>query len=176
VSNAAQRSKRWHCICFLTLRHTAEAFGTNPLLAISYTKEVPMKVLRSALAVFAILLIATAAHAQQKKVSSMIPFNFAVGDRAYTAGTYVFTQDGALLRISDADQTPMDVVLSSPCSKLMPAEKTKLVFRRMGDYYFLEQVWVAGSQYGRSLPKSHMETRLAQNHPQEELVIVAANL
>jgi hypothetical protein len=135
-----------------------------------------MKVLRSALAAFAILLIATAAHAQQKKVSSTIPFNFVVGDRAYTAGSYHFTQDGVLLQVSDADQTPIATVISQACAQLLPAQKTKLVFRRMGNYYFLEQVWVAGSQYGRSLPKNRLETRLAQNHPEEELVIVAANL
>ena len=56
-----------------------------------------MKNLRSILAALVVLLMATAAHAQQPMVSATVPFNFAIGDRAYPAGNYLFKNDGAVL-------------------------------------------------------------------------------
>ena len=38
--------------------------------------------------------------------------------------------------------------------------KTELVFDKVGDQYFLRQVWVAGVTYGSELPKSRMEKKL----------------
>ncbi len=47
-----------------------------------------MKNLRSALLALTVLLLATAAHAQQTNVKADVPFDFVVGDRAYSAGEY----------------------------------------------------------------------------------------
>lgn len=135
-----------------------------------------MKNLRSILAALVVLLMATAAHAQQPTVSATVPFNFAVGDRAYPAGNYLFKNDGVILRISDADRIKTAVVLSHACQNAEPSADTKLVFDAMGGYYFLRQIWVAGESTGRELTRSRTEVRLAQNHEQQEPVIVAANI
>jgi hypothetical protein len=47
-----------------------------------------MKNLRSVIFVLAVLLMATAANAQQTNVKANVPFDFVVGDRAYPAGEY----------------------------------------------------------------------------------------
>jgi hypothetical protein len=135
-----------------------------------------MKNLRSILAVLAVLLMATAAHAQQSKVTATVPFNFVAGDRAYTAGDYSFSNDGAVLQITNADQATSEMTLSRACESRRPSTDTKLVFQHMGGYYILRQIWVAGSAWGRELPRSHTEVRLAQNHSKSESVIVAANI
>jgi len=135
-----------------------------------------MKTLRSVLAVFALLFVATAAHAQHTAVNATIPFNFVVGDRAYPAGDYSFQSNGPVLRVLDGDQMLAGTVLSNSCTEVLPSKDTKLVFQSIGGYYFLQQIWVAGRTSGRELPKSETQTRLAKNHVEAETVIVAANI
>ena len=134
-----------------------------------------MKNLRSILAALAVLLMATAAHAQQR-ITATVPFNFVAGDRAYPAGDYSFRNNGSVLEITNAEQATTQVILSQACERVTPSLDTKLVFHSMGGYYFLRQIWVAGNSLGRELPRSHTQAQLAQNHVKSESVIVAANI
>jgi hypothetical protein len=135
-----------------------------------------MKNLRSILAALALLVMATAAHAQLPALSATVPFNFVVGNRSYPAGEYLFRNSDDILKITNAEQAKTEITLSKACESLRPSADTKLVFDTMGGYYFLRQIWVAGSSNGRELPRSRMEVRLAQNHEKQESVIVAANI
>jgi hypothetical protein len=135
-----------------------------------------LKNLRSILAALAVLVVATATQAQTTKVIATVPFNFVVGDRAYPAGDYSFSSNGAVLQISNSEETINQMTLSQACESLRPSATTKVVFDSMGGYYFLRQIWVAGNSLGRELPRSHTEVRLAQNHDKMESVIVAANI
>jgi hypothetical protein len=132
-----------------------------------------MKNLRSILAALAVLLMATAAHAQQT-ITATVPFNFVAGDRAYPAGDYSITSNGAVLQITNADKR--ELMLSQACESATDSADTKLVFHSLGGNYFLWQIWITGSSQGRELPRSHTEARLAQNHVKSESVIVAANI
>lgn len=138
-----------------------------------------MKNLRSVLSILGLLLMATAAQAQQTRVKANVPFDFVAGDRAYPAGEYSLkstTHSDAVIWIDNTQEVAGGFVSSNPCESATPSANTKLVFRRMGDYYFLYQVWTAGQPSGREFPKSRTEVRLAQNHEKSELVIVAANI
>ena len=135
-----------------------------------------MKNLHSILAALAVLLMATAAHAQQTKLSGTVPFSFVVGDRLYPAGDYLFSDSDDVLKITNAQQAKTEMTLSHACETVMPSTDTKLVFDRLGDNYFLRRIWVAGSSRGRELPRSQTEVRLAQNHEPVESVIVAASI
>jgi hypothetical protein len=136
-----------------------------------------MKSLRSALVAFSVLFLAAAAHAQSTKVAATIPFNFVAGDRAYPAGDYLFSNNGSVLRIANEANVSSDTMIQSQaCETLKPSDKTKVVFRHTGGNYFLQQIWVAGYNRGRELPRSKSETQLAQNHEKSESIIVAANL
>jgi hypothetical protein len=133
-----------------------------------------MKNLRSVLVALAVLFMTTAAHAQESKVAATIPFNFVAGDRAYPAGDYVFSSDGAVFEIISAE--PTSIMLSHACQNATFSTTTKVVFSQMGGAYFLKQIWVAGDSQGRELPRSKVEIRLAQTHEKSEAVIVAANI
>jgi len=139
-----------------------------------------MKTLFFILSLFAALFMATAANAQQTKMTATVPFDFVVGDRAYPAGDYslrTVTDNGTVIRIGNMQEIGGGAnVLSNTCTSVEPSKTTKLVFRRMGDYYFLYQVWTAGNTSGREFPRGRTEVRLAQNHEKSELVIVAANI
>jgi hypothetical protein len=138
-----------------------------------------MKNLRTALLALTALLLATAAHAQQTNVKADVPFDFVVGDRAYPAGEYTvksISENGIAIRIDNTQEPERGLVLSNACHSLQPATGTKLLFQRMGDHYFLYQIWTEGNSSGREFPRSKAETQLAQNHQKPELVIVAANI
>ena len=137
-----------------------------------------MKNLRSILFALTVLLLATAAQAQTTNVKASIPFGFVVGDHTYSAGEYTvksLSQGSAAIRIDNADESEKGMTLSNLCSKGQPADGTTLVFQRMGDSYFLHQVWTAGNSLGREFPMSKKEVQLAKNYS-PELVIVAANI
>lgn len=138
-----------------------------------------MKKLHTILGVLAVLLMATATQAQQIKMKADVPFEFVAGDRAYPAGEYSLKpmgNDNVLLQLTDVERHTSRMLLSYSCSKATLSTETKLVFRHIGDEYFLEQVWIEGRQSGRQFPVSRTETQLARNHEKSEVVIIAASL
>jgi hypothetical protein len=137
-----------------------------------------MKHLRSILFVFVALLLATAAHGQSTNVTASVPFDFVVADHSYPAGDYAvksISDNGVPILIRNQDAAEKGVALSFPCSSVKPSSTTKLVFHRMGNQYFLYQVWTEGNTIGREFPMSKTEIQLARNST-PEIVIVAANL
>jgi hypothetical protein len=138
-----------------------------------------MKNLRSILFALTVLLLATAAQAQTTNVKASIPFDFVVGDHAYPAGEYTvksMNQSSAAIRIDNADESKKGITLSSVCQKRQRATQTTLVFQRMGNNYFLYQIWTEGKSLGREFSMSKAEVQLAKNYSKPELVIVAANI
>ena len=138
-----------------------------------------MKNLRSILLTLTVLLLATAAQAQTTNVKASIPFDFVVGDHAYTAGEYTvksMSQSTSATRIDNADESQKGITLSDACERLHPANGTTLVFQRLGDNYFLYQIWTEGNSLGRQFRVSKKEAQLAKNYSKPELVIVAANI
>jgi hypothetical protein len=138
-----------------------------------------MKNLRSALFVLVVLLLATAAQAQQNAVKADVPFDFAVGERAYPAGEYTLKSsslDPAIIRLDNTQEPIAGFIPSNSCANGAPAKESKLVFHRIGSRYFLYQVWIAGNLTGHQFPKGRAEVEYARNHDKPELVIVAANV
>ena len=67
-----------------------------------------MKNRRSILLALTVMLLATAAQAQTTNVKASIPFDFVVGDHAYSAGEYTvksLSQGSAAIRIDNADES-----------------------------------------------------------------------
>jgi|SRR5271154_5990804 len=138
-----------------------------------------MKNLRSILIALTVLLMASAAQAQQTNVRAKVPFDFVVGDQAHTAGEYSLKSillDGKPILVDNLQDSNSAIAMSMACTAVNPSASTKLVFHRMGNEYFLYQIWEEGSSAGREFPVSKTERLLAQNHEKPELVIVAANI
>ena len=77
-----------------------------------------MKNLRSILLALTVLLLATAAQAQTTNVKASIPFNFVVGNHAYSAGEYTvrsMSQSSSAIRIDNADESEKGITLSDAC-------------------------------------------------------------
>lgn len=114
-------------------------------------------------AVVVLTLVGTVAtaHAQGSRTQSVnIPFNFNVGDENLPAGDYKVTRlmnGGEAIAISGSESA---IRLTSLIVKNEPARRSKLVFHRYGDTYFLSELWTAGDANGRRLVKSKTEGRL----------------
>jgi hypothetical protein len=70
------------------------------------------------------------------------------------------------------------MVGSNAAQTQKPTDKTKLVFNRYGDRYFLSQIWMNGATLGHQLPKSSREKEIAKdmarNLTQEQVEVLAS--
>ena len=130
-----------------------------------------------------VLLTFTSALAQSDRQTIIhIPFNFTVGEKMFTAGEYVIAPNRrdstTVWVIRHKDGSGATFVLTRPVYSLDPQEKTKLVFHRYEDLYFLSEVWTAGSGTGREIQISDREKTLDKvlaSKRQETILIAQGN-
>ena len=83
-----------------------------------------MKNLRSILFSLTVLLMATAAQAQQTNVKATVPFDFVVGNQAYPAGDYSvksLSQNGIPILISNDQDSSKGIALSNTSTLARPS-------------------------------------------------------
>jgi hypothetical protein len=136
----------------------------------------------SLISLLSLLLVAGSAIAQTIHVRANIPFNFAVGNKTFPAGTYdvgsIGDGDTKMLLLQARDSNSSMMVGSNAAQNVRPADKTKLVFNQYGNRYFLSQIWVVGETRGHQLQKSSREkevaTELAKDASQQRVEVVAS--
>jgi hypothetical protein len=124
------------------------------------------------------------AHAQIDSdiaIQGNVPFAFMVGDTKRPAGKYEIKALDDIANVlelrSEDGRTSVFVDAENIITKGERIEsKNELVFDKVGDQYFLSQVWEAGSSSGSALVKSMMERRLTDSGGQAEKHSVAALL
>jgi hypothetical protein len=124
-----------------------------------------------------LLLVTALAYAKTVNMKVNIPFNFVVGGATLPSGEYRFEGLGVAgnaISIRKLDQTAKSLTLAVRCESSKTQEKSKLVFHRYGDRYFLAQIWMAGDNSGHELPKSRRETEVAMDYPAQQVVLVAS--
>ena len=113
-----------------------------------------------------LLLVAGSAIAQSNRVVANVPFGFTVANNSLPAGTYsvqaLSSRDNRSLLLRGADGSSSMIISSIAAQSHEPAAKTKLVFNRYGDQYFLSKIWVEGATLGRELPKTSREKEVAK--------------
>lgn len=111
-----------------------------------------------------VLLTFTSALAQSDRTIIHIPFNFTVGEKVFSAGKYVIEANrkdsSTVWMIRRKDGSDAALVMTRPVYSVDAQEKTKLVFRRYEDLYFLSEFWSAGSTTGREVQISDREKAL----------------
>jgi hypothetical protein len=132
----------------------------------------------SFLRVFGLLMLAGPAFAQNLNLHAKIPFSFSVNKSSLPAGQYevraINAAGGRALVIDNRDTNVSMIVLTNAVAKSGYSDKSKLVFKRYGNQYFLSQIWVSGSDTGREFPRSTRETELAHNGTPANVVVMAA--
>ena len=108
------------------------------------------------------------------RIQSNVPFAFAVGDTTLPAGKYeIWRFDDNIpnllqIRSANGRTTVLFETEDAQDRGGQPAIKTELVFDKVGDRYFLSQIWTAGEASGSELSKSRMEKRLIDGGGQSE--------
>ena len=127
----------------------------------------------SAALVLAALALASqspALHAQDQTLRSQVtvPFAFEVGSIHFAPGTY-FLNDPREHLLSLRGHSGTALAMDRRETSLSPATKSKVVFYRYGDRYFLREVWVKGETDHLRCYESKAEERVrkiqqAANH------------
>ena len=115
-------------------------------------------------------------QAQQTIMTANIPFAFNIGNKQLPAGAYAIREmdRATLIQSRDGENGVLGIYAYAGPSK---AEETKLVFNKVGDHYFLAQIWTSARGQGLAVPQSKVEKemRASNSGPQGgvETVIVA---
>src|SRR5215216_2217283 len=83
----------------------------------------------------------------QDSIQFKVPFDFTVGSKSFSAGTYTVRPDPArpVLAIRSGDGRSGMFVLTTGLHTNKTLPKCKLIFNRYGDSYFLSEVWTLHS-------------------------------
>ena len=99
-------------------------------------------------------------------IQANVPFTFVVGDTTLPAGKYdIKVMDGDSANVLELRSVHghTSVVFDTESAETRGdriVSKGELAFDKIGDTYFLSQIWMAGSASGSQLVKSRMEKRL----------------
>ena len=101
-----------------------------------------------------LVMAASTVHAQSVTVKASVPFDFVVGNSTLHAGTYTLRpiNGGSPMLLRSADFK--DEIIATPCtcaSDKSRQNESVLVFKVIGDRYYLWQIWTAGYGAGREL-------------------------
>jgi hypothetical protein len=111
-------------------------------------------------------------------IKANIPFSFVVRDKTLPAGDYLIkrTDDGAdattVLELTSADKGRHESIVfeTNPVEVGTPPKESDLVFDKVGDTYFLSEIWAAGEYGGNQLEESKTE-RAMMNDKHERVAV-----
>ena len=118
-------------------------------------------------------------YSQTVNIRAQVPFSFAVGDRSYPAGEYAvqtLVSHSHLALVGNRNEAKSAMTPTHPVDSAKLATDTVLLFHRVGDGYFLYQVWAAGSRVGLEFPQSRREEQMARKGTKAETIAIAANI
>jgi hypothetical protein len=127
--------------------------------------------------VLSLVLAAGSAFAQSGEIRANVPFSFVVNHMELPAGQYSITTIGGgneILVLRGLNNKTVQLVNANSAQANKPADRTKLVFRVYGDRYFLSQIWTAGNERGREMPKSSLESETAMDRASHDVVLFAS--
>jgi hypothetical protein len=110
-----------------------------------------------------------------------IPFGFTVRDTTLPAGEYYIKRidsvDPGVMQISSADGAERLAFLVGSAQSVKRPDQTKLVFDRVGDQYFLSEIFEEGNSAGVELKRPSAELQLEKDGAMSQLhsVVVPAH-
>ncbi|MFN0087165.1 MAG: hypothetical protein ACKVX9_17385 [Blastocatellia bacterium] len=116
------------------------------------------------------LLLSTPASAFTFRIRAEIPFDFNVGSKRLPKGEYIIetlNDAGGVLLIRHVKKGKA-VNFTVVRGKMIEKPKSKLVFHRYGDQYFLARVWDGTSDTVLKLDKSSAEKKAAKAAKKED--------
>ena len=128
------------------------------------------------LACASIGLLATSIEAQQYRITTKIPFAFAVGDKTCPAGAYdLQAASYSSYEMLHNQSGKCSLFVSGKRSLSEPVGRPRLVFRRYGQSYFLTKIW-NGKGTGSTLPLSKREKHLQEGAAPAEVATITVDM
>jgi hypothetical protein len=126
--------------------------------------------------VLSLLVTAGAAFAQNGVIRVNVPFKFQVNRSALPAGEYSLSPIGGSSQVVLIRGTDKSIMASNAnaVESGRQSDRTKLVFRCYGDRYFLSEIWIAGYDRGRQFPKSSLESEVALDTQEHDVILYAS--
>ena len=119
--------------------------------------------------------VSVAAQSERSRITN-IPFSFIVGEKTLPAGDYIVEPNRRdshnVWLVQSRDGRVSALFSTMPVRASDTQEKTKFVFHKYGDQYFLSQIWKAGDNSGRELRMPRLERELAKNTIERRTVVV----
>jgi len=129
---------------------------------------------------FLLMLTAVTVSAQSERIRVInIPFSFTVGQKTLPAGEYTLEPNRKdsdnvwLLQSKGGHASALFTTNTVRASETQ--EEARLVFHRYGGQYFLSQIWTPGTNTGRELLISRLESQLAKNSIERQTTILASD-
>ena len=123
-----------------------------------------------------VVALSAVSHSQSnasKIVKAEIPFEFVLGDTTFQPGPYeIFVTWQGTVWLKGTG-TSIKAVNSQAATSLVAAKESKLVFRHVGKYYFLAQIWKQGDGTGRAIPPVPLEKVIVSRGKPETVEVLA---
>ena len=102
-----------------------------------------------------------------------IPFDFYAGDQSLPAGVYTVKSDSAhAVILLCSEKIPGQFVTTNRLETINTPGRGQLKFKRFGNNYFLEEVWVAQRGEGQQIRSGKLEKELVSKGQAVEMVMV----
>lgn len=123
---------------------------------------------------------ANAQALEEGAIEADVPFAFIVGQKTFPAGKYTLkraddTNPGVLEISNDKGRGTIFFEAQSAEAAEYPRQ-TNLVFDKIGDQYFLSEIWASDTKLGYRLPKTSTEKSLEGGDLKTELRSILAKV
>ena len=139
-------------------------------------KKQALKTFTLLTALLTLTAVSVAAQSERSKITN-IPFSFIVGEKTLPAGEYTVEPNrrdfDKVWLVQSSDGRTSALFTTMPVRASETQEKTRFVFHKYGDQYFLSQIWTPGDAAGRELPRLRPERELAKNAVESQTIVLA---
>jgi hypothetical protein len=113
----------------------------------------------------AFTLLTTAAFAGSATQKADVPFAFHLGNKVMPAGSYTIRQltSQSVVIKQEGSGAVSTIALTFSAQRDAKDNGAKLVFDRVGDQYFLVQIWGANTESGKLIASSRSQEKLERN-------------
>jgi hypothetical protein len=114
------------------------------------------------------------AHGQKGApgVRVTVPFPFVIQRTTFSSGDYLFFSSRDKVWIQEASGRSVAVLLTGAQDGRAPERDGRVLFDCYSGECFLSQVWIAGQEAGRTLPKSKRQIELASKGSVQEFALL----
>ncbi len=123
-----------------------------------------------------VVALSAVSHSQSnasKIVKADIPFKFVLCNTTFQPGQYEVSVTWQGTIWLQGSGTIVKAVNSHVATSTVATNQSKLVFRRIGNFYFLKQIWKQGDSVGREIPPMQLEREIVSGAKPETVEVLA---